>query len=103
MKTIQQQKTIKVWQLLVLGVAIIWLGAMVWSIFASAAPDSTEQQKKPAFDHSQCQYPLRETNPPDGCDNSDPANPECMKGGADACATPIPTEQPDAVKPTCKG
>lgn len=40
-----------------------------------------------AFDHSQCQYPVRASNPPDGCDNSDPAEPEKeVKGMA--------TEQP---------
>lgn len=32
-----------------------------------------------AFDHSNCQYPERWTNPADGCDNSDPAVPECIK------------------------
>lgn len=31
------------------------------------------------FDHSQCQYPNRWTNPVDSCDNSDPAVPECIK------------------------
>lgn len=32
-----------------------------------------------AFDHSNCQYPDRWTNPADSCDNSDPAVPECIK------------------------
>jgi hypothetical protein len=31
------------------------------------------------FDHSNCQYPGRWSNPPGGCDNSDPAVPECIK------------------------
>lgn len=31
------------------------------------------------FDHSTCQYPDRWSNPKDGCDNSDPAVPECIK------------------------
>lgn len=31
------------------------------------------------FDHSNCQYPDRWSNPIDGCDNSDPAVPECIK------------------------
>lgn len=31
------------------------------------------------FDHSNCQYPERWSNPVDGCDNSDPAVPECIK------------------------
>lgn len=42
------------------------------------------------FDHSNCQYPDRWSNPADGCDNSDPAVPECIKAfntkaGEDAC------------------
>lgn len=45
---------------------------------------------KPLFDHSNCQYPDRWSNPVDGCDNSDPAVPECIKAfstkaGEDAC------------------
>lgn len=35
--------------------------------------------KQPVFDHSNCQYPERWTNPANGCDNSDPAVPECIK------------------------
>lgn len=31
------------------------------------------------FSHQYCQYPDRWTNPVDGCDNSDPAVPECIK------------------------
>lgn len=43
-----------------------------------------------SFDHSNCQYPDRWSNPPNGCDNSDPAVPECIKefstkAGEDAC------------------
>lgn len=37
------------------------------------------QQASASFDHSNCQYPDRWTNPADGCDNSDPAVPECIK------------------------
>lgn len=45
---------------------------------------------KPLIDHSDCQYPDRWSNPVDGCDNSDPAVPECIKefstkAGEDAC------------------
>lgn len=48
------------------------------------------QTAQAAFDHSGCQYPDRWTNPADGCDNSDPAVPECIKAsstkeGEDAC------------------
>ena len=31
------------------------------------------------FDPANCQYPDRWTNPVGGCDNSDPAVPECIK------------------------
>lgn len=31
-----------------------------------------------AFNHEACQYPDRWSNPQNGCDNADPANPECI-------------------------
>ncbi len=42
------------------------------------------------FDPANCQYPDRWSNPVGGCDNSDPAVPECIKAfstkeGEDAC------------------
>jgi hypothetical protein len=44
------------------------------------------------FDHSQCQYPDRTTNPVDGCDNSDPCDPQsAAKGGSGDC---VDIEQP---------
>ncbi len=44
-------------------------------------PTNTEQAKAAVpFDHSNCQYPYRWSNPENGCDNSDPAVPECIKG-----------------------
>lgn len=59
------------------------------------------------FSHEYCQYPDRWSNPVDGCDNSDPAVPECIKAfstkeGEDACIAafvaqnqqPNPTAQP---------
>jgi hypothetical protein len=43
------------------------------------------------FDHSNCQYPNRLSNPPNGCDNSDPARPECVtKFGTEDCDIPYP-------------
>lgn len=45
---------------------------------ASAQVNSTTETKEP-FNHSDCQYPDRWSNPPNGCDNSDPAVPECIK------------------------
>jgi len=46
------------------------------------APAQTRPQPASAaqaFDHSNCQYPDRWSNPVDSCDNSDPAVPECIK------------------------
>ncbi len=37
------------------------------------------------FDHSTCQYPDRTTNPPNGCDNSDPCDPSNVKDGSGEC------------------
>jgi hypothetical protein len=42
------------------------------------------------FDHNLCQYPNRLSNPPNGCDNSDIACPEEIKGGN--CVTNTPNE-----------
>lgn len=50
------------------------------------------------FDHSGCQYPDRTTNPPNGCDNSDPCDPANVKGGSGDCddvAVP-PVTEPEA-------
>lgn len=57
----------------------IWLDQSSHTTYAAAAEP---------FDHSDCQYPNRLSNPPDGCDNSDPARPECMKGGTEDCGLP---------------
>ena len=43
-------------------------------------PNEAKAATSEAFDHSNCQYPDRWSNPVDGCDNSDPAVPECIKG-----------------------
>ena len=47
------------------------------------------------FDHSQCQYPNRLSNPENGCDNTDPARPECMKLGTEDCDIPLPVSNPE--------
>lgn len=45
------------------------------------------------FGHSGCQYPDRTTNPPNGCDNSDPCDPANTKGGSGDCDdVAVPTE-----------
>lgn len=43
----------------------------------AATGDSSEVE----FDHSNCQYPDRKSNPPNGCDNTDPPCGEEAKGG----------------------
>ena len=50
----------------------------------SILPNETRPQPANAsdtapFDHNNCQYPDRWSNPVNGCDNSDPAVPECIK------------------------
>lgn len=57
-----------------LVVQLIILGTLV-----IAPAETRTQPATAAFDHSNCQYPDRWTNPVDGCDNSDPAVPECIK------------------------
>ena len=73
------------------------------------------------FDHSNCQYPDRWSNPKDGCDNSDPAVPECIKAAytqasEQACidafvkahqtpeqtTTPVEATPPQSTGSTCK-
>jgi len=58
------------------------------------------------FSHENCQYPDRWSNPIDGCDNSDPAVPECIKAfstkeGEDACiaAFVAQNQQPNTAQP----
>jgi hypothetical protein len=53
--------------------------AVIFSTLLLAPAESRPQPAAAAFDHSNCQYPERWTNPVDGCDNSDPAVPECIK------------------------
>lgn len=80
-----------------IAIALVILMGIVatWVLTANAAPVRYEDK---VFDHSQCQYPERTTNPPNGCDNTDPANPACaVKGLPEDCTEGL--EQP---KPTPK-
>lgn len=55
------------------------IGLLLIAFFAGVAflfPALPVNESPVVFDHSQCQYPDRLTNPIDGCDNSDPAVPE---------------------------
>lgn len=90
---------------LALGLSVAIVGV------AAALPPETRTepaaaQQTAAFDHSNCQYPDRWSNPVDGCDNSDPAVPECIKAfstkeGEDACIAAFVAqhEQPAVVEP----
>lgn len=80
---------------------IAFLPAMILLAFYAAGymvgqqtPAATVQAQ--SFDHSQCQYPDRTSNPVDGCDNSDPCDPANVKGGDGSCK---PVEQPKPAEP----
>lgn len=70
---------------------VFWIVVVVFAI-VFLAYNYTARASEP-FDHTQCQYPDRLSNPPDGCDNTDPARPECMKVGTEDCSIPKPVEQ----------
>jgi PBP1b-binding outer membrane lipoprotein LpoB len=92
-----------------LMVAILALALFIVGIDA-VLPVETRPQPANAsdtlpFDHSNCQYPDRWSNPVDGCDNSDPAVPECIKAfstkeGEDACIAQIISDQQPKPIPT---
>lgn len=66
----------KVLIILAMVAALVYIAGNL-QVFGQAAPAAQ-------FDHAQCQYPARLSNPPDGCDNSDPACGEIIKG-AERC------------------
>lgn len=69
----------------------IFLIALMFTLSATAAPID----EPTPFDHSTCQYPDRTTNPPNGCDNSDPCDPaNAAKGGSGECSKPETNEKP---------
>lgn len=93
------------------------LGAVAGSIVLSGVfallPAQTRTQPTQAatsntsepFDHSNCQYPNRWSNPVDGCDNSDPAVPECVGKGTTeaeerACIDAFVKKHQEPVAPT---
>lgn len=83
-----------------LGIAILAVG------ISTALPVQTRPQPASAQQSApNCQYPDRWSNPPGGCDNSDPAVPECIKAfstkeGEDACIAAFVAEheQPAVVE-----
>jgi len=67
-----------VWPVVVVIIVIAVLA--IWGYVALVPPAGAAAAEPVPFDHSNCQYPERWSNPPTGCDNSDPAVPECIKG-----------------------
>lgn len=61
-----------VWVFVALGIYALFYHPE-WLVMGTV--EATEQK----FTHENCQYPDRWSNPVDGCDNSDPAVPECIK------------------------
>lgn len=52
---------------------------LIASLFIIIFIPKAEAIKDETFNHQYCQYPDRWFNPADSCNNSDPANPECIK------------------------
>ena len=79
-----------------------WLLAAAFTLFAlfvifSNASAATQQNPPLPTEPANCQYPGRNTNTPEHCDNSDPACPETIKFGYDcepAPTTPVVEEKP---------
>lgn len=65
----------------VMVLVLLMLGA-AWFFFNANTPSTAAASNLPVFDHMQCQYPTRSTNPANSCDNSDPACPAEIKGGS---------------------
>lgn len=88
-----------------LGATIMFLLMTVVFPYQSQ-PQPANATQGATFDHSNCQYPDRWSNPADGCDNSDPAVPECIKSfstkaGEDACiAAFVAQHEPAPTTPT---
>ena len=64
------------------------LAFFIWSCFLIV--DTSKIVTAEGSQNSECQYPLRSTNPPGGCDNFDPCDPmNAAKGGSGECLTPV--------------
>lgn len=83
--------TIKKAAVLVLATVSLYMGASI-VMPVETRPQPAQATDTAVFDYSGCQYPDRTTNPPDGCDNSDPCDPANVKGGSGDC-TPIGTAE----------
>lgn len=81
--------------LVILIAAGLFLWLAWWLLFANREVANAAT----AFDPSNCQYPGRTSNPPGGCDNSDPAVPECVLAPDEAACIKAFTEGKDVSKP----
>jgi hypothetical protein len=79
---------------------IVGLFLMFQDVKAELDVNPIQQVPQPVnvagFDHSQCQYPDRTTNPPNACDNSDPCDPANVKGGSGECIAQPESQQKPA-------
>lgn len=81
-------------------IAIVGLALLIVAASSALPPESKPQPaqaEQAAFDHSNCQYPDRTTNPADGCDNSDPCDPAQTKGGSGDCLPVGTAEKQQAI------
>lgn len=80
---------LKVWHLCVAAIIIGFTASAIHTALSEAAFNKRlEQHFPPRAAHSNCQYPLRTTNPAGGCDNSDPCDASnAAKGGSGDCKT----------------
>lgn len=69
---------------LLLALVLAFCMAVLFYAIATAADQTT-------LDHAFCQYPSRESNPPESCDNTDPAIPETVIKPVKDEVTPAPT------------
>lgn len=80
-------------------IALAILFCILMTILTVRVLFSDPKAEGQSFDHSQCQYPSRTTNPPDGCDNSDPAIPYCVvKGLPEDCTEGQESQRQKPVK-----
>lgn len=93
-------KALIVFTVLNITVCTVWLMAASNVEYVPQVTAAPVVEPAP-FDHSGCQYPDRTTNPPNGCDNSDPCDPAQTKGGSGDCvAEPVPVAPaPEYIEP----
>lgn len=96
-KLLTLANTLKKPQLVMVGATLV-LGMIAGSVFMPTRPVQGEAS---TFDHSNCQYPDRTTNPPDGCDNTDPCDPATTKGGSGDCKDGPCAGYPNGVCESC--